>query len=93
MKMVKGITRRVVVIKSPDPRIFDEAIFLVKEDASHNGVTALEILNEAQIAAQSYIDSHTPVRKPLWQRLPAPVFALMGAGATALIWLAAALLG
>ena len=29
--MVKGIARRVVVVKSPDPKVFDEAIFLVRE--------------------------------------------------------------
>ena len=31
--MVKGISRRVIVVKSPDPRLFEEAIFIVKKDA------------------------------------------------------------
>lgn len=31
--MVKGITRQVILVKSPDPRLFEEAIFIVKEEA------------------------------------------------------------
>ena len=31
--MVKGITRQVILVKSPDPKLFEEAIFLVKEEA------------------------------------------------------------
>ena len=50
--MVKGITRRVVVIKSPDQNIFDEAVFIVREDALHRGVTNSEILRDAQDAAE-----------------------------------------
>ena len=46
--MVKGISRRVVLIKSPDPKIFDEAIFLVREEtAKKPGVTYEQILHEA----------------------------------------------
>ena len=30
--MIKGVSRRVVVVKSPDPRIFEQAIFIVRED-------------------------------------------------------------
>jgi len=31
--MVKGVARRVVVVKSPDPKQFEQAIFLLREDA------------------------------------------------------------
>ena len=31
--MVKGITRQVILVKSPDPKLFEEAIFIVKEEA------------------------------------------------------------
>lgn len=31
--MVKGFNRRVVVMKNPDSKIFDEAFFVVKENA------------------------------------------------------------
>ena len=28
--MVKGISRRVIVVDSPDPRVFDQAIFILR---------------------------------------------------------------
>ena len=31
--MVKGVTRQVVVVKSPDPKLFEQAIFLLREEA------------------------------------------------------------
>ena len=83
--MVKGITRRVVVIKSPDPRVFDEAIFIVKEDATKNtGVTTQEILRQAQSAAESYVRSSKEKRR---LHLPPSFYALFGAGATGAVWL------
>ncbi len=38
--MVKGISRRVVVVDSPDQRFFEQAIFIVRNDAAGEGVTA-----------------------------------------------------
>ena len=35
--MVKGITRQVILVKSPDPKLFEEAIFIVKEEALARG--------------------------------------------------------
>ena len=32
--MVKGISRRVVVVDSPDPRFFEQAIFIVRNYAA-----------------------------------------------------------
>ena len=32
--MVKGISRRVVVVDSPDRRFFEQAIFIVRNDAA-----------------------------------------------------------
>ena len=31
--MVKGVTRQVIVVKSPDPKLFEQAIFIMREDA------------------------------------------------------------
>ena len=83
--MVKGITRRVVVIKSPDLHVFDEAIFIVKEDALHRGVTNEEILREAQDTAENYIKNCRG--KSRLSSLPPPFFAIVGAAGTALLWL------
>lgn len=83
--MVKGVTRRVIVIKAPDPRLFEEAIFIVKEDVlSAGGVTGDEIVKEAQEIAGRYIKSH--IKKRLLPDLPPTLFALAGAGLTGLIW-------
>ena len=57
--MVKGISRRVIVVRSPDPRLFEQAIFLVKEDAVE-GVSAEDILDQATDAAERYLRSHSP---------------------------------
>ena len=49
--MVKGITRQVILVKSPDPRLFEEAIFIVKEEAlAREGVSADRVLREARQA-------------------------------------------
>ena len=54
--MVKGITRQVILVKSPDPRLFEEAIFIVKEEAlAREGVSADRILREARQAADGYL--------------------------------------
>ena len=53
--MVKGVTRRVIVVKSPDPRYFEEAIFIVKEDVNLTGVDQGRVLEEAQAVASGYV--------------------------------------
>ena len=30
--MVKGISRQVIVVQSPDPKLFDQAIFILRDD-------------------------------------------------------------
>ena len=58
--MVKGISKRVIVIKSPDKRIFEEAIFIMREDAFKTaGITAEDVVNEACKIASSYVTRTT----------------------------------
>ena len=52
--MVKGTSKRIVVVKSPDPKVFEEAIFIVKEDFLGRG-GQIDALKEAQQAARAYI--------------------------------------
>ena len=63
--MVKGISRRVIVVRSPDPRLFEQAIFLMREDAAE-GVSAEQVMAQAREAAESCLRR----QKPLTQRLP-----------------------
>ena len=52
--MVKGITRQVILVKSPDPKLFEEAIFIVKEEAlAREGVSADQVIREARQAADA----------------------------------------
>ncbi len=58
--MVKGVSRRVIVVRSPDPRFFEQAIFLMKEDALNaDGVTADQVVAEARQVAAGYMRRNT----------------------------------
>ena len=64
--MVKGISRRVILVKSPDPRLFEEAIFIVREEAlSGGGVNADQVLQEAQKVARGYTRRTAPLERAL----------------------------
>ena len=78
--MVKGITRQVIVVKGPDQKLFDQAIFLVREDAlASGGITEEALLNEARIVCKQ---SHP--NSSLFHRL---IWASYGAAVIGLLWL------
>lgn len=84
--MVKGNTRQVIVVKSPDPKLFEQAIFLLREDAlEKHGVGERELLEQARRVANGYIAGNSPAKK--WRRLPAPAWAAIGAAPVCLAWL------
>ncbi|MBQ2829579.1 MAG: hypothetical protein IJF15_00945 [Oscillospiraceae bacterium] len=90
--MVKGISRRVIVVDSPDPRIFEQAIFIVRNDVlGGDGVTSRQLVDEARRVAKNYVRVHTS--KPA-SRLPcAPLFwSAVGAFALGCVWLTVFLL-
>lgn len=84
--MVKGISRRVIVVRSPDPRFFEQAIFLLREDALHSdGVSPEQVLTEARQAAAGYV-RRTAERRAR-RALPGWLWFLLGAvSAAALGW-------
>ena len=51
--MVKGISRQVILVQSPEPKLFDQAIFILKEDALKEGITDEVLLKEAQAILRS----------------------------------------
>ena len=64
--MVKGVAKRVIVVKSPDPRVFEEAIFIVREDYMKTaGVSRTQLLSEARQAADSYVGRMQPKKAGL----------------------------
>ena len=89
--MVKGISRRVVVVEAPDQRFFEQAIFIVRNDAAGNGVTSRELVEEARRVAKNYAGGGKTGRR-MGELNPA-IYALMGAAAIGLMWLAVSLAG
>ena len=83
--MVKGISRRVVVVDSPDQRFFEQALFIVRNDAGGEGVTARELVEEARRVARGYTGGSRLSRA--WRELNPLVYTLIGAGSIGLVWL------
>ena len=89
--MVKGISRRVVVLDSPDQRFFEQAIFIVRNDAAGEGITSRELVEEARRVAHSYVVGGSRFGRA-WRSLNPMAYTLMGAGAIGLAWLAVTLI-
>ena len=52
--MVKGISRQVIVVQSPDQKLFDQAIFILNDTAmGKEGITDEMLLKEADMLLQS----------------------------------------
>ena len=83
--MVKGISKQVIVVHAPDPKLFEQAIFILKEDAVGQGITDEELLKEARQVI------HTPIRSRKL-RYYGPVWACGGALVTGMVWLLTVLL-
>ena len=50
--MVKGVSRRVIVVDSPDPQVFEQAIFILSGDGA--GVSQQQLVDQAVRVAKSY---------------------------------------
>ena len=75
--MVKGVSRRVIVVESPDPRIFEQAIFILPTDGG--GVSSRQLVDQAVRIARSYARGQGGARTR-W-RPPAWLWAVWGAAA------------
>jgi len=78
--MVRGTTRQVLVVKGPDAKLFEQAIFLVRDEAlADGGISEDALLQEARkICAQSH------PKFPIWRK---GLWALSGSALTGLLWL------
>lgn len=81
--MVKGISRQVIVVHAPDPKLFEQAIFILKDEAIAEGVTDEVLMKQAQQAIKGY---DKPSKKRHFY-LYGAVWATGGSLLTALIWL------
>ena len=78
--MVKGVSKQVIVVHSPDKELFDQAIFILKDGAVRQGISEEQLLKEAQQAI------HSPDKRR-YLRYYGPVWACGGAAVTGLLWL------
>ena len=80
--MVKGISRQVIVVQSPDKKLFEQAIFILRDDMGE-GVTDEQLMKEAERAIRF------PQVRKIWQP---PLWAAAGAAVTGTAWLLTVLL-
>ncbi len=81
--MVKGTSRQVIVVHAPEEKLFDQAIFILRDGAVGEGITDDALLREAR----AYLNS--PMKKRRSWLHNGPAWGAAGAG---LAWLVAMLL-
>jgi len=81
--MVKGISRQVIVVHAPEPELFEQAIFILKDNAVKEGITDEQLMREARMA----IHSGGKMEKTRQFYLYGAVWAGGGALLTGLAWL------
>lgn len=81
--MVKGISKQVIVVQSADRKLFEQAIFILSDEAVRGkGVTDDMLLREAKRLINS--QSRTPKRTGMIYPIG---FSVAGAFVTGLVWL------
>lgn len=80
--MVKGSSRQVIVVSAPDQKLFEQAIFILRDGAVRpEGITDETLLKEAK----QYLVTGRSKRSRLLRS--GPVWACGGAAITGLVWL------
>ena len=86
--MVKGISRQVIVVHSPDPKLFDQAIFILSDSAVESGgISEDKLIREANRLVNSASSGHAKQN-----RFYGLICVTAGAAVTALAWLISSLL-
>ena len=80
--MVKGTSRQVIVVHAPEEKLFDQAIFILRENAvGEGGISDEALLREAK----GYLGV-SQRRGHKWLH-NGPVWGAAGAGLTGLLWI------
>ncbi len=89
--MVKGISRRVVVVRPPDSKVFEQAFFIVRESPE----ASRDVLREACAVAEGYLRAPKVRRytRKRYTRVQLVLAAMGGGGTVGAIWAAAAMFG
>ena len=85
--MIKGISKQVIVVNPQDKKLFEQAIFILHNDAVEQGVTDEMLLQEARQAVrsgQAGKKRHMVCYGAFWSAI--------GAAVTGMVWLLSALL-
>lgn len=80
--MVKGVSRQVIVLENPEQKLFEQAIFILKEGKLGEGITEQALMKEAQNLLRGARPGRR--RNPL---LHGAVWAAGGSLLTGLVWL------
>ena len=76
-----------ILVKAPDEKLFEQAIFLVKEEAlAREGLGTEEIMEEARQAAWSYL-GRTGGWKERVRRISGPLWGVLGAVLASVGWM------
>ena len=88
MVLVKGVSCRVIVVDSPDPQIFEQAIFVLSSDGA--GVNQQQLVDQAVRVAKSYARTHGIPQRSF--HMTPPLWMASGSAVIGAIWAAVALL-
>ncbi len=81
--MVKGLARRIVVVKPSGSPLFEQAIFIMRDGAKD--IDEDTLVKQACSCAEDYVRKKCGKSKR--PALPAPAIAAAGAAATGVAWL------
>jgi len=82
------MSRRVIMVESPDPEFFENAIFILRNEVFSKGTAPDDILKQAQQIADEYVRTNLEKKKHrLSPLLCALIGAIAGGGILGLMWL------
>jgi hypothetical protein len=85
ISVVKGISRQVIVVNSPDPKLFEQAIFIIRDGQK-------EVTDEALLKEAKRLVSTHYLSKRNANILASAFWTGCGALMTGIVWLISALL-
>lgn len=88
MDLVKGVSRRVIVVDSPDPQIFEQAIFILSSEEA--GISQQQLVDQAVRVAKSYARTHGVTRRRF--HMTPLLWVTLGSALIGAVWALAAFL-
>ena len=82
--MVKGVSRQIIMVDSPDPSMFEKAIFIIRD--GKDGAGYAELMKQAQSIAENYLRENVERRR---KKAAPAAYAAAGAALTGALWLLA----